>query len=229
MIRFILFVLSLGTSYSFADSNYSKEIEKFAEALVFEKYEETFELTGEQKLSIKAKPISSFLSFKECSQPLQGEIVGDKIKSKTSVKVTCNGNEQWDIYIRVQVQTLVPLIVASRSLSKGEILGTNNMELIYKAESQVRGSVFTSTDILTGARLKKNVSSERSIRHRDICYVCKDDKVTITANKNGLVIKASGIALSDGIIGETVQVMNSRTERIVVGTVYALKEVHVTF
>lgn len=229
LIRFILVLLSLGTSYSFADSNYSKEIEKFAEALVFDKYEETFELTGEQKLHIKAKSISKRLTFEECSEPLQGHIVGNKIKSKTSVKVSCAGTTKWDIYIHVKVQTLVPLIIASRSLNKGEMLSTNNMQLIYKAQSQVRGAVFTSTENLAGARLKRSVSSKKSIRHKDICYVCKGDKVTITANKNGLMIKASGIALSDGNIGSTMKVKNSRTQRIVVGTVYALKEVHVTF
>ena len=77
--------------------------------------------------------------------------------------------------------------------------------------------------------LKRNISSKKSIRHKDICYVCEGDKVTITANKSGLIIKASGIALSDGNIGSTVRVENSRTQRIVVGTVYALKEVQVTF
>ena len=77
--------------------------------------------------------------------------------------------------------------------------------------------------------MKKNITSKKSIRHKDICYVCEDDKVTITANQNGLVIKASGIALTDGNIGSSVKVKNSRTERIVIGTVHALNEVYVTF
>lgn len=229
MIRFILFVLSLGASYSFADSNYSKEIEKVAEALVFQKYAETFELTGEQKLNIKAIPINKRIQLDSCSKPLQASIVGNKIKSKTAVKVSCEGAKRWDIYVRVNVKVMVPLIIASRPLSKGEMLSSDNIELVYKDKSQIRGSVFTNTESLDGVRLKRNVSRNKNIRSKDICYVCKGDKVTITANKNGLVIKASGIALTDGIIGSTVRVRNTRTERIVVGTVYALKEVHVVF
>lgn len=229
MIRFILFVLSLGASYSFADSNYSKEIEKVAEALVFQKYAETFELTGEQKLSIKAIPINKRIQLDSCSQPLQASIVGNKIKSKTAVKVSCEGSKIWDIYVRVKVQVLIPLIIATRPLSKGEMLNKDNLELVYKDKSQIRGHVFSSAEELDGVRLKRNVSSNKNIRSKDICYVCKDDKVTITANKNGLIIKASGIALTDGNIGSTVKVRNTRTQRVVVGTVYALKEVHVTF
>ncbi len=229
LIRFILIILSLGTSYSFADSNYSKEIEKFAETLVFDKYQQSFELTGEKKLYIKAIELSSRQTFAICSEPLQGHIVGDKIKSKTAVKVSCLGESKWDTYIRVKVQTLIPLIVTRHSLNKGEMLNDDNIKRIYKAQSQVRGSTFSSTESLTGVRLKRNVSSKKSIRHKDICYVCENDKVTITANQNGLVIKASGIALTDGNIGSTVRVKNARTQRVVVGTVYALKEVHVTF
>ena len=229
MFRFTLMILSLVCSYSLADNNYSKEIEKFAESLVFDKYQETFEITGEQKLYIKAMPITDRVTFSRCLVPLQGHIVGDKIKSKTAVKVSCLDATPWDLYIRVKAQTLIPLIISSRPISKGEILSNKNIELIYKDKSRVRGSTFTNAQALRGVRLKRNISSKKSIRHKDICYVCEGDKVTITANKSGLIIKASGIALSDGNIGSTVRVENSRTQRIVVGTVYALKEVQVTF
>ena len=96
LIRYILISLSLGTSQSFADSNYSKEVEKFAEALVFTQYQQSFELTGEQKLYIKAIPLSKRLNLAECSEPLQGHIVDDKIKRKTAIKVSCEGNTPWD-------------------------------------------------------------------------------------------------------------------------------------
>jgi len=205
LIRFLIVLLSIGSSSSFATSNYSELIEKFAETTVFDKYKETFELTGEQKF------------------------VGDKIKKRTAVKVSCFDATPWDIYIRVKVQTLIPLIVSSRPLSKGEVLDDENTKLIYKAKSLVRGSTFSDAQSLRGVRLKRNVSSKKSIQHKDICYVCEGDKVTITANKTGLTIKASGIALTDGNIGSTVKVKNMRTQRIVIGTVYALKEVHVTF
>jgi len=229
LIRYILIALSLGTSQIFAGSNYSKEVENFAEQLIYAHYQQSFELTGEQKLYIKAIPLSDRLNLVECSEPLQGHIVGDKIKRKTTIKVSCEGDTPWDTYLRVKVQTLIPLIISRHSLNKGEMLNDENIELIYRAESKVRGSTFSNTAALTGVRLKRNVSSNKNIRHKDICYVCEDDKVTITANKNGLVIKASGIALTDGNIGSTVRVKNSRTQRVVVGTVYALKEVHVTF
>lgn len=229
MIRLILFLLSLGASYCFAESNYSKDIEKFAETLVFNKYNQNFQLTAEQKLDIKAIPISERLKLNQCKTPLQGSIVGDKIKSKTSVKIYCEGIDNWDVYIRVKVQVLIPVVVAKKSLSKGETLSADNLELVYMPEPQVRGRVFATVDVLKGASLKKNIISKKSIKHRDICYICKGDKVTLSANKNGLVIKASGIALTDGNIGDNIKIKNSRTQRIVIGTVHDVNEVYITF
>ena len=108
-------------------------------------------------------------------------------------------------------------------------LSANNLELVYMPESQVRGRVFATVGVLKGASLKKNIISKKSIKHRDICYICKGDKVTLSANKNGLVIKASGISLTDGNIGDNIKVKNSRTQRIVIGTVHDVNEVYITF
>jgi len=229
LIRFILFLLSLGTSYSFADSNYSKDIEKFAETLVFNKYKQEFELPAEQILDIQAISIPDRVNLKKCSVPLQASIVGDHIKSKTSVKISCADIENWNIYIRVKVNVLVPIIVTEKPMTKGDTLNDNNTQLIFKPKSQIRGSLFTNKTALQGVRLKRNLSAHRPIQHRDVCYVCVGDKVTIRAVKGELAIKASGIALSDGNIGNNVKVKNSRTQRIVIGKVHSLNEVYVTF
>lgn len=229
MIRFILVVLSLGNSISFADNYYSKEIEKFAETLVSHQYEAQFELLEAQKLHIKAYPLSSIRTFEKCDELLQGTIIGDKIKAKTTVKVSCNSPVQWDVYIRLQVQLMAPLIVASHPLNKGERIDKGNTMVIYKEQSKIRSGFFSDKREVIGTRLKRNVAAKRAIRLKDICHVCKDDKVTITANKKGLVIHASGIALNDGNIGASIKVKNSRTQRVIVGTVDAVKEVYVTF
>lgn len=229
MIRFIFIILTLSSSYSFADSNYRKEIEKFAATLVFDKYTKPIDFEEGNKLEIAAFPISEHLRFTQCLQPLEGQIIGDNIKSKTTIKVTCNNTIPWNVYVRVQHKILTPVVTTTRTLNKGDVLSDDNMQIIYKDKSQVRGSFFAQMSTLQGTRLKRNISVNKNIQSKFICYVCSDDKVTIIANKAGLVIKASGIALTDGNIGSTVKVKNIRTQRVIIGTVHALKEVYVSF
>ena len=229
LIRFVIFLLIVNCSNTFAENNYRKEIEKFAESLVFSQYEALHQQDENERLHIKVSPLDKRLTFIPCMSELTGAITGNKIKKNTSVKITCPDPDGWTTYIRVRVQLLVPSIVTSKALSKGQALDLTNTTLIYIDKSQIRNGSFSEPHSLIGTRLKRNLSANKIIKDRDICFVCKDDKVTINATKNGLSIKASGIALNDANIGRTVRVKNSRTQRIIVGTVSALKEVQVSF
>jgi len=229
LIRFVFLFLSLGCSYSFAETNYRKELENFAQTLVFDKYNELYQLQKNQKLRLKVAPLDKRTNYPVCQTGVTGEVVKNKIKSTTSVKVSCLDEKKWTTYIRVKVSVLQQAIIVNSSLSKGQVLNQSNVKSIYMDRSRIRNGSFTSLNSLYGARLKRNLSANKIIKDRDICFVCKGDKVTINATKTGLSIRASGIALSDANIGGTVRVKNSRTQRVVVGTVYALKKVKVSF
>ena len=229
LIHFVILFLSLGCSYAFAETNYQKEIENFAESLVFAKYETSYKHNSDEKLRIKVAPLDKRLTFTPCSTNLTGEIVGNKIKKNTSVKVTCSDSNPWSTYVRARVHLLLPRVVTIQPLSKGQTLLLKNIRLAYVDKLHVKNGSFSDINQLIGTRLQRNLSANKVIKDRDVCFVCKDDKVTIHAVKNGLSIKASGIALSDANIGGTVRVKNSHTQRIIVGRVSALKEVQVSF
>ncbi|WP_022941016.1 flagellar basal body P-ring formation chaperone FlgA [Psychromonas hadalis] len=229
MIRFVLLFISLGCSYSFAETNYRKELENFAQTLVFDKYHSLYSLQEDEQLHLKVASLDKRINYPSCQTGLMGEIVNNKIKSTTSVKVSCLDEKRWVTYIRVKVNVLAQAIIVSRSLSKGQTLNHNNIKLVYKNKSHIRNGSFNTLESLYGTRLKRNLSANKIIKNRDICFVCKGDKVTIHASKAGLSITTYGIALSDANIGGTVRVKNSTTQRIVVGTVYALKKVNVSF
>tara|TARA_R110001583_G_scaffold33943_5_gene114573 strand:- start:4821 stop:5510 length:690 start_codon:yes stop_codon:yes gene_type:complete len=229
LIRFIILFLSLVCSYSFAESNYRKELENFAQALVLEKYHSLYQLQENEKLELNVAPLDKRINYPKCETGLTGELVNNKIKLTTSVKVTCLDEKQWINYIRVRVNVLQKVVVVNDSLSKGQVITQDNIKMVYLSKSRIRNGSFDSLESLYGVRLKRNLTENKIIKNRDVCFVCKGDKVTINAIKTGLSIRASGVALHDANIGNTVRVRNSRTQRIVVGTVYGLKAVNVSF
>ena len=229
LIRFVICLLIVNSSYIFAETNYQKKIENFAKSLVLIKIDSMHEFANGEKTHLKVAPLDKRLTFVPCVADLTGEIVGNKIKKNTSVKISCSDPESWTTYVRIRVQLLLPRIVTKQPVSKGQILNLNNTKLMYVEKSRVRNGSFSEISALSGTRLKRNLSANKIISNRDICFVCKGDKVTILALKSGLSIKASGIALGDANIGGTVRVKNSRTQRIVVGSVSGLKEIQVSF
>ncbi|WP_094751643.1 flagellar basal body P-ring formation chaperone FlgA [Psychromonas sp. CD1] len=228
-IRFFILILSLGCSASFAETNYSKSIEDFTATLILNKYTATYPENNKQQISIHVVPLNKRLKYKKCLSPFLGEIVSGKLKNNVSVKVTCPDTEEWSTYVRVRSQRLFASVISAHALRKGETLNNNNTKIAYLNKSQLRGGSFSKKTELLGSRLKRNISTQKIIKNRDVCFVCKHDQVIISAIKTGLVIKTSGIALNDANIGESVRVKNSHSQRIIVGIVSAQKEVRVAF
>ncbi|HIP76468.1 MAG TPA: hypothetical protein EYH12_04960 [Psychromonas hadalis] len=79
------------------------------------------------------------------------------------------------------------------------------MTMGYLDKTRIKNGGFTELKSLYAARVKRNISAQRLIKHRDICVVSKDDKINIIAVKGG-EIKRSGIALADANVGGTVRV-----------------------
>lgn len=229
MIRLFIIFFIVNSSYCFAEESYRKKIENFAESLILSKYDKSYELDVNNKLQISITPLDKRLKFTPCTTDLTGNLVSEKLKKNTSVKVMCSDPKPWTTYVRAKVRILLPRVTTNIALIKGKRITPDNIKISYVTKSRARNGSFDQLNTLIGTRLKRNLSADKIITERDVCFVCKGDKVTIQAIKSGLAINASGIALNDANIGSTVRVKNSRTQRIVLGTVSAPKVVQVSF
>jgi flagella basal body P-ring formation protein FlgA len=237
LIRFLLLLVSLGCNYSFAENISQKQekgeieakIDAFVKATILKKYSQIEDKNSAEKLQIKIPPIHNRYDLTLCKSPLKAKIIGDKLKSNTPIQVSCSDENNWNIYVRARVKILLPAVIATKRLSKGEVLNRSNIKIGYLDKVRMKNGGFTDLKSLYGARVKRNISDQRLIKHRDICIVCKDDKINIIAIKGSLRIKTSGIALADANIGGTVRVKNTHTQRIVVGVVQNLKTITVSF
>ncbi|MGI2801365.1 flagellar basal body P-ring formation chaperone FlgA, partial [Photobacterium damselae] len=82
---------------------------------------------------------------------------------------------------------------------------------------------------LFGAKVKRNVKMGEAVQANDICMVCRNDKVVISAGQPGLKIITQGTALSDGTLGEQIRVKNNRSNKIISAQVSAVGEVDVSY
>lgn len=229
MLRFVFLLLCL-TCASASSATYSaNDLENIALELVFNEYQLQFDPPETQKVTFEVAPLDKRLKQPYCVNGISRKIISNKIKSNTSVKINCADPTPWSTYVRVRVNTLLQVTVSKGALSKGQVLSSENIETTFMDQSRIRNGGYTSPEALYGVRLKRNINTGKVIKARDICFVCKGDKVTINANKGSLSISASGIALGDANIGGSVKVQNSRTQRIVVGSATGLKQVAVNF
>jgi len=174
---------------------------------------------------INVRPLDPRISVPNCDEGFIFESANfDPRLSNISVKVSCE-YAQWFVFTHVAIQSMQQVVVTSDTLSPGALLSAKNMEIADIDKSKIRGSTFSSLENIQGARLKRRVRPGTILHASMLCFVCKGDRVTISAITGGLSIQVYGIAEEDGTLGETIQVRNMSSSKTVFATVSSTEEV----
>jgi len=140
---------------------------------------------------------------------------GSRPIGNTTVGVRCDGPKPWSIYIPVKISLYEEAVVATQPLKRGQIIKQSDIKLTKVDISTVRGFVFNNVALIVGSKAKTTIHSGSVIGSSSVCVVCKGDSVSITAKSTSIAVAMSGIALSDGAVGENVRVQNNSSKRIV--------------
>lgn len=218
----ILFCISFS---SLAYNNVHQTLSEQAVAYV----EQNILYIDEADISVSASGIDPRIDIPRCEQMFDFEASETSLRqSNVSVKITCPSNN-WYLFTNVQVKQTKPVIVAADMLSPGALLTKENTEVVDTEVNRLRTSTFSYIEDLEGARLKRRMRPGQIISRNMLCFVCKGDRITISAKTNGLALKASGIAQQDGNVGDTIRVKNIGSKKLLSAVVASTNEVLVAF
>lgn len=220
------FTLSVGVTCSAEESpSLHERIRNTAESFV----EEQIAADDNSSIStqISAGKVDPRIQIPSCEAPFHASASDNSLTQRNvTVRVSCPGSD-WFLYVMVNVQQMQQVVVAKQPVSPGELLSEEQLEVVSVDINQLRGSTYSTTQSLAGARSKRRLRAGQPIEPSLLCYVCKGDSVVISASVNGLQIKASGIAEQDGNIGDTIRIENSSSQRQIDATVISASEVTV--
>jgi flagella basal body P-ring formation protein FlgA len=189
-------------------SNY---IEQFATAFLTEQ----FPSSDEEKVLISVSSLDPRIEIKSCEVPLNANIPEKTGARNVNIKISCDDNTPWKIYISAKVQITKAVLVAISTISKGDTLDEGNVALNFLPINQLRGNKLDDPTLVFGAKAKKRIAKGRAISKNSFCLVCKGDFVTIIAASDSFSIKTQGMALSSGNINEQIRVRNTRSNKVI--------------
>ncbi|MFB2679596.1 flagellar basal body P-ring formation chaperone FlgA [Shewanella mangrovisoli] len=202
-------------------------ISELAKALINEK----ISVPSNAKVEILPQTIDSRLLPSQCATPIRVELASDReISRNNTVKVSCDTPDlayPWQIFMSVRVDILFPVVVASETLAPGELISPTQVEIRYVDQNSLRGMQFSDTSQLSGVRVKRRVAKNFPIFANNLCFVCKNDSVSIYVRSSNFVLKTVGEALQDGNIGDQIRVKNSSSNKELDAIVTAIGEVEV--
>ena len=144
--------------------------------------------------------------------------------SYISVRVSCQNNE-WYLFTSGQVTRTKEIVVTQGAVSPGTVLTSSNLTLAKVDVRRLRHTAFTDLEALIGARMKRRVTNGQAIQSNMLCFVCKGDRITITAEVAGMEVKTAGIAQQDGVVGDNIKVLNASSRKAVIARVASPEEV----
>lgn len=139
---------------------------------------------------------------------------------------------QRNLTVLVEVEALAEMVVATRTLERGEVIGESDLALARRDLARVQGRFCRSKEEVLGMRVKNAVRGNAPLR-RDylerVPVVKSGQMVTLVAENEVVRITASGRAKGAGALGDIITVQNLASQKEVAGRVLDATTVKVDF
>lgn len=186
---------------------------------------------GNAGISFAINDLDPRLSMADCPQPLVIERKSDKFIGRVNLKVSCQSEVRWSIYVPVEIRVNIPVVTAITPIARGEQLSASMLQLQARDISRINHTYYTRIEDIEGKQAKRPIKPNQPIFAAQLqppLLIKKGEAVLVSANSGPLSVKISGVALMDGHMGQQISVRNSKSKRVIEGKVIAPGQVQVT-
>ena len=159
--------------------------------------------------------------------PCAGELTpqlapGAVVRPRTSVGVRCPDAGGWSIFVPVAVESEVAVLVARRTLSRGEVPSAGDLEAVTRRVPGLGTQYAVRLADVVGRRLRRPVAAGQPVANDALeppVLVARGQQVTLVAQLAGVAVRSGAVALDAGGHGDRVRARNAVSGRVIEGTV----------
>lgn len=182
--------------------------------------------------SIRVGKLDPRLRLARCQEPLDVYYPSSSGWGRNmTLGVRCNASKPWTIYVTARAIMRSPVLVASRSLARGTVLGPEDVELRVMDTGLGPYGYFTREAPVLKQRLKRPLAAGKPVVKsmlEQMAVVKRGERVSIVARTEGFSVRMTGKALEDAGLGDTVRVRNLSSKKTIQGRVASPGLVQVT-
>ena len=160
-----------------------------------------------------------------CPGPLNAEPTHRSFRGgRLTMKVSCEYEVSWSIYVPVTVTSDMTVVRVNRSLPRGTILSEHDLQALLVQRSPAHLPLINHIEEAIGSALKRPLTAGTELQHSMLeapVVVKRGDQTVIAAGNAQLSVRMTGKALQDGAIGEQIRVQNLASKRTIQGEVQA--------
>jgi len=227
ILRASFFVIVCTTLYSTPAlaSDTSIQIKEAVNRFLIE-YEESLLLESNSQQTNSHKRIATMvgyvdsrLNLKPCESPLEVTLRNsNRTSGRLTTKVSCSTGSLWSLYVPITIDIYQTVIVAHTPIPRGSSLQAHHLTLKEKNISTLYRGYYPNIKPLLGYITTRAIRADEVISPRNLTspkVVYRNEEVVIIAKAGGLKVRATGIALSDGVLGERISIRNKITKKVI--------------
>lgn len=214
MKKYILYFLSILLICPFAEAKPIQSHESLSAAVMNFLKEET---KGSTDIEISLQALDPRLRLHQCSSNLQTFWPMERKNfGKVTIGIRCNGEKPWKIFMGAHLHIYKYVWVSKFPLSRGQLIANEDISKEKRDITKLSSGYIPAKDSLVGMQLKRSVGAEQVLSNTMITsqkVIKRGDRIAIISKFGGIVVRATGIALSDGAKGEKIRVRNTSSKR----------------
>jgi len=173
------------------------------------------------------------LRLRVCEYPLEAFLPqAGRLLGHVTVGVRCDGKKPWTLYLQAEVKVMAPVVVTTRPLSRGEIVGPGDIDLQEQDLARLTTGYFEDPSEVLGRSIRWGIRAGIAVAPNMIespRVIRRGERVAILAEGARVEVRMEGEALADGSEGEIIRVRNLSSKRIIEAEVAAPGVVRVRF
>lgn len=158
-----------------------------------------------------------------CNKPLQVFTQSGEIKpGRNTIGVRCTAEKGWTIYSAVTIKSFEQVVVIQKPLRRNETISIEHLARQSRETSNLPTDYISDPEQAIGKQATRNLTAGSVLSRQHytaLMLIKRGDRVSIQSARNGLLISATGLAMSDGSAGQVINVKNISSQRVVQGTV----------
>lgn len=181
------------------------------------------------KVDITVNGLDRRLQLARCDSPLEMKVSDPTFNGgNQTVHTRCSGSAPWSIYVPAQVVLFRSVVVASRSLERGDVVAASDLTTEVLNTTALRQGQLADPVNIIGKEVKRPVQKGEPFRAAALdapLVIKRGDPVIIELQTGMISVNTGGIAMANGRIGDRIRVRNGQSERIVSAQVIAAGKV----
>lgn len=197
-----------------------EKVIQFARQFLREELQQRF--NGEYQIQSEASISDFHLPYGQVefsARPLRAQFLSGRVS--IYVDISIDGQKKKTVILPFDVALTVDVAISLRKIDRHQAITADDVRIEKRALNQVRIPPLRLED-LQGVRANRRIRAGTMLTAEivgPLPKILRESIVTIMVELNGVSVRTTGVALSDGYVGKKLKVINQRSQKPLVGTV----------